>query len=357
MKQFLHVLFVVSVLFVLSVPSSANVFNLGPGVTNLEMVTVGDPGNAGELSGAGAGGYGYNRICGSVSYTYDIGKYEVTAAQYADFLNKVADTDTYGLYNTNMWSGSYACKIQRSGNSGSYTYNVAADWANRPVNWVSFWDSVRFANWLHNGQPTGLQNAFTTEDGAYFINGYNGPDGRTISRKAGWQWAVTSEDEWYKAAYYKGGTSNAYWDYTTGSDTLPGRDMADVSGNNANHYSGAAPYPIDNGKYTTIVGEFQNSASHYGTFDQGGNIGEYNETLASSGSSYRGLRGGDFYGYGGSGSAWDRTLRASGRDYFSNPGSDYWEFGFRVSAVPEPSSLLILAGGLGILLGIRRRNC
>ena len=33
---------------------------------DMPFVTVGNPGNAGELSGAGAGGYGPNRICGAV---------------------------------------------------------------------------------------------------------------------------------------------------------------------------------------------------------------------------------------------------------------------------------------------------
>jgi len=38
--------------------------------------------------------------------------------------------------------------------------------------------------------------------------------------------AVTSEDEWYKAAYYKGGGIDAgYWDIPTSSDALPGTDM------------------------------------------------------------------------------------------------------------------------------------
>ena len=41
-----------------------------------------------------------DRICGSVGYNYNIGKYEVTAGQYTEFLNAVARTDTYGLYNT-----------------------------------------------------------------------------------------------------------------------------------------------------------------------------------------------------------------------------------------------------------------
>jgi hypothetical protein len=38
--------------------AQANVFDLGTGFTNLETVAVGDLGNAGELSGAGAGGFG-----------------------------------------------------------------------------------------------------------------------------------------------------------------------------------------------------------------------------------------------------------------------------------------------------------
>ena len=193
----------------LGIAAQADVFNLGAGYTNLETVTVGDPGNTGELSGLGAGGYGPDRICGSVGYHYNIGKYEVTAKQYCDFLNAKARADTYGLYNSSVDAGvnSYGCGIKRSGDSGNYTYSVADDWANRPLNWVSYWDACRFANWLGNGQGNG-----DTETGAYTLNGYNDDDGSWIQRNAGATWAVTSEDEWYKAAYYKGGGTNAgYW--------------------------------------------------------------------------------------------------------------------------------------------------
>jgi len=200
----------------------ADVFNMPPGLTSLETVTVGDPGNVGELSGAGAGGYGPDRICGAVDDTYNIGKYEVTAGQYCEFLNAVAKTDTYGLYNTEMWSGKAGCKIERTGASGNYTYGVAPDWANRPVNFVSYWNACRFANWLHNGQPTGAQGAGTTETGAYTLGGYNGDDGRTIHREPGARWVIPTEDEWYKAAYYKGGGINAgYWEYPTRSNAAP----------------------------------------------------------------------------------------------------------------------------------------
>jgi sulfatase modifying factor 1 len=315
----------------------------------IATVPVGNAGNAGELSGSGAGGYGPDRICGSVAYNYNIGKYEVTAGQYTEFLNaKATVSDTYALYNTNMSRTDYGSGITRTWASGSYTYSVASAFVNRPVNYVSYWDSLRFANWLGNGQGAG-----STETGAYTLGGYNGIDGRTIGRNAGWTgWAVTSEDEWYKAAYYKGGNTTAgYWDYPTSSDTAPGQDMADASGNNANYYTAPYAYPIDSGKYTTVVGEFQNSDSPYGTFDQGGNVWEWNEAIPyiNGDYAYRGLRGGAFYIY-------SPHLQASNR-YNSYPTYENYNIGFRVSqVVPEPSSIMALAGGLISLLGIRRRR-
>ena len=39
------------------------------------------------------------------------------------------------------------------------------------MNYVSFYDALRFANWLHNGQPSGPQDSTTTEDGAYTFSG------------------------------------------------------------------------------------------------------------------------------------------------------------------------------------------
>ena len=78
--------------------------------------------------------------------------------------------DTYGLYNTQMGLNPYIMGISRNGASGSYTYSVIGS-GNRPVTYVSWFDSARFVNWLHNGQPTGTQAAGTTETGAYALNG------------------------------------------------------------------------------------------------------------------------------------------------------------------------------------------
>ncbi len=152
----------------------------------METVRVGNPGNAGDTRYPDASNGIYN--FGAVGYTYNIGKYEVTADQYCEFLNAVAKTDTYELYNTNMWSIDGGCKIQQSGSSGNYSYSVASDWANRPVNIVSWGDAARFANWLHNGQPTGAQDLTTTD--AQLL---------AVTRQANATWVITSEDEWYKA--------------------------------------------------------------------------------------------------------------------------------------------------------------
>ena len=91
------------------------------GLASLETVPVGDPENAGKLSGLGAGGYGPDRICGAISYEYRIGKFEITAGQYAEFLNAVAATDTYGLYRTEMDTTVfiYGGNIKRTGSPGS----------------------------------------------------------------------------------------------------------------------------------------------------------------------------------------------------------------------------------------------
>ncbi len=111
----------------------------------IDTVTIGNPNNAADTT------TGY----GSVAEMYAIGKYEITSGQYCEFLNAVAHTDNYGLYHPYMWSSDYGCKIQQTGSSGSFNYSVAADWADRPVNWVSWGDAARFCNWINNNQPTG----------------------------------------------------------------------------------------------------------------------------------------------------------------------------------------------------------
>ena len=312
----------------------------------IETVPVGNVGNTGELSGAGAGGYGPDRICGAVDYAYDIGKYEVTAGQYSEFLNAVAKTDTYGLYDLQMSDGLGACKIERIGSPGSYGYQVAADWEDRPVNYVSWGDAARFANWLTNGMPDGDQDLTVTEDGSYFLNGaVSDADLLAAARKAGARYVIPSEDEWYKAAYHKNDPDPAgdnYFDYPTGSDIVPGNDLVEPDpGNSANFHDGDYTFPAP--YYRTEAGEFENSPSPYGTFDQAGNVWEWTEAIDALG---RGVDGGGFDNF--------STAFHAPRRNFTNPTAEQKGVGFRVAVVPEPATLSLMAGGLPLLLRRRR---
>ncbi|MBA7567420.1 hypothetical protein ES708_09131 [subsurface metagenome] len=306
---------VLCVSLVMAVPAGA------VAAVTVETVPVGNPGNA-------ADGTGY----GAVAYAYDIGKYEVTAGQYTVFLNAVAGTDPYGLYNTGM--DSYGCRIERTGTDGNYSYSVAPDWADRPVNFVSFWDACRFANWLHNGQGSG-----DTETGAYTLTA-DGITNNTVTRNEGWQWAVASEDEWYKAAYHDGLTGN-YFDYPTASDSMPSNDLlAPDGGNNANFWQDG-DYALGGPYYRTLVGEFELSESPYGTFDQGGNVWEWNDPGVET--PYRCLRGGSFAPYMGAPPMSYYFLGAELRGDFL-PTKEFNDIGFRVvlqTAPPVPSEVWV----------------
>lgn len=132
------------------------------------FVTVGDTGNAPMTFD----GINY----GSVSYEYQISQYLVTNYEYSEFLNAVAASDTYGLYSTSMSSSIspfVSGGINRSGSNGSYVYSVKTNMGNKPVNWVSWFNALRYCNWLTNGKPIGLQNPQTTENGSYQLYGIN----------------------------------------------------------------------------------------------------------------------------------------------------------------------------------------
>ena len=313
------------------------------------MVTVGNPGNASHpITGRG-----------SVSFTYSIGKYEVTAAQYCDFLNHIAATDPYGLYDTRMDIAvdSRGCNIKRTGSPGSYSYSVPIDWANRPVNYVSWNDAARFVNWLNNGQPSGLPGSATTEDGAYCLTGVaSQQDMLMITRKAGAKWVIPSDNEWYKAAYYDpeklGGSG--YWRYPTRSDSDPYNDGADGysdPGNHVNFFNGTT-YTIGSPYYRTDVGEFENSASAYGTFDQGGNVWEWDDLSRMDpwATACRCTRGLSWYM-----NTWDTNYlrwlqsysiefgRPEGLMFFGPQDDQTYDVGFRVGMVPEPGSIALLA--------------
>jgi formylglycine-generating enzyme required for sulfatase activity len=141
-----------------------------------------------------------------------------------------------------------------------------------------------------------------------------------------------------------------YWDFPMGSSAVPNNgNPGGDTGNSANFFD--SEHTIGSPYWRTPGGYFSLSDSPYGTFDQGGNVWEWNESVVYEDSSwsYRGTRGGSFgiFGY---------TLFAANRGsyFFSRPTDEYRDLGFRVSEVPEPGTMALL--GLGIVGLFRRRR-
>lgn len=176
--------------------------------------------NAGNISDS----TGY----GSVPYEYYIGTYPVTNCEYAEFLNRVAATDTYNLYDSSMGSDIRG-GIIREGSDGEYTYTIKSNMNDKPVIYISWFECARYCNWLHNGKPSGTQNNNTTEDGAYTLNGIT--SGNTVVKKINAKYHIPIENEWYKAAYYDASSPQKYWLYATQYNTAPICVSADEIGN------------------------------------------------------------------------------------------------------------------------------
>ena len=162
----------------------------------------------------------------------------------------------------------------------------------KPVNFVSWFDAARVSNWLMNG-ATGTSS---TETGAYTLSGTS----TAPAVNSGATFYVPTEDQWYKAAFYKGGSTSAgYWDYATQSDTAPTAVTAGSTGigsagigSTANfaNYDNGADWNSLNGNVTTVG--TNGRPSDFGGFDLNGNVWEWNDGGGTAGN--RVLRGGSF---------------------------------------------------------------
>ena len=147
---------------------------------------------------------------------------------------------------------------------------------------------------------------------------------------------LPSQNEWYKAAYYDG-SSASYFVYPAGSDTPTACSAPTAAPNHGNCNEAVGDL--------TAVGSYTGSASPYGTFDQGGNVYEWNEQIYLGGS-YRQSSGGDFYDAG------DR-LGANAGDIFRYQTDQLPGLGFRLAMIPEPGTGALVTVGL---LGFARRR-
>ena len=331
-----------------------------------DWASVGNPGNAPDTLVMTKGAVpdsttGY----GSVGYTYQISKYDVTNAQYVQFLNAVdpAGSNTLRVYNTKMSDASanpaglaYTGGIDRNLAAGSGAkYSTKAGQENAPAIWINWTSGARFVNWLANGQGSG-----STESGVYDMAVFTGNSFATPPARAnGATVFLPSEDEYYKAAYYdptKSGTGG-YWQYGTQSDTAPSSVAPAGTSNSANIGAGTdgqsagtlASTMATTGatintsvNYLTSVGAYTAATSYYGLYDLDGLVYNWTEgTRTSFGNQLPIYRGGSWrYNEGASGAAY--------RNVYSGAGAtSYAWYGFRVAGLPSapPGTTVNVASG------------
>ena len=262
--------------------------------------------------GYGADGNGY----GAVGYHYRIGTREITIDQFA--ASPISDA------NANYW------------NDG--VRNVGSD---APVVNITWYQAAQYCNWLTSGNVS--NGAYTVSGG--LVTGVTDHDGAAMDSLVatfGQVYVLPTEDEWYRAAYYK---DESYSLYANGSGTAP------THGSDANFSS---PGGYFNGPAWT-VGSGTNEQN--GTKNMMGNVWEWLEsaddgTLDNLGSENVAVRGGDYF------QGVDK-LDSAHRGIGELPNNEFLNTGIRVVAIPEPGTMSMMSlstVGLFMTRSIRRRR-
>jgi formylglycine-generating enzyme required for sulfatase activity len=298
-------------------PTLADTFGSGAETFEIEFVKIGSPGNPPDTTDRPV-------TDGAVPYRYRIGKYEISE-QMIDKAN--AESAAAGR-----------------------PLNIAHDGrgADMPATSITWFEAARFVNWLNTSK--GYTAAYKFDAGGNFQlwePGDPGYNSANLYRNRRARYFLPSINEWHKAAYYDP-AANTYYDYPTGSDSVPdGIDVVSDPIFDAVFTDGASnPGPND----ITDVGVF----SRFDTAGQGGNVVEWGETafdrLNDVADDQRSARGGAWVSGHTVLAAWTSGIGTS--PHFESPA-----VGFRVASdIPEPSTILLFGAGFVGLLGLRIRD-
>jgi formylglycine-generating enzyme required for sulfatase activity len=272
---------------------------------DIDFVAIGNAGNLGDTrTGAEGPGQPFANPygCGAVGYNYRIGKYEVTNAQWNSFVDA---------------SGA------PTGDEGIYNYSSQFTDPQQPVTNVNHYEAMQFCNYLTTGDKS---------KGAYRFSGTNdnpgsfmGVDRIAAKTTYGTIYVLPTEDEWYKAAYFKPDGSG-YSNYANGTSIAP---IGGIDTCYDQIYPYIGPWQVGSG-----------TQEQNGTFDIMGNVWERTETFFYFyGQGRSGYRGGSYTDE-------DSLLLPSFR-IDNNPGYEFGSLGFRVVSIPEPCGFfLFVVGGL-----------
>ena len=278
--------------------SDADTFGNGTNAFTLTFESIGDAGNA-----AGTGGYG------AVVYDFRISTHEVSE----DVLQRAVNSGLTGV-TAGAWNG------------------------DQPGAFVDWFEAAAFVNFLNTDRGFTPAYDLSWDGESWTMNLWSSGDawqlgGENLYRHKDAHYFLPSENEWFKAAYYKGGGTDAgYWNYPTQQDTAPTAVASGTLAGTAVFDGQDQPAPVlANG-----------GLSAYGPSGMGGNVAEWTESawdgFNNSVGENRTVRGGDWFG------SFD-LLSSDARD-INAPLYENDFIGFRVAGVPEPSAaaLLLLTG-------------
>ena len=240
-------------------------FGSGDDAFSIEFVTIDDPGNPGDPLGAPM------PEMGSVPYSFRISKYEISNAQVekAVKLGKLPITISDPNYTPPSWG------------------------PNKPATHLTFYEAMRFVNWLNtsSGYPPAYnfdaegQWQLWPSDVAWRMGG----DNRYRHQDA--MYFLAGAHEWYKAAYYDP-SRETYFPWPTGSRTTPESVRQGTAPNTLVYLLAYEDGPADVDNCGGL--------SPYGTMGQGGNLFEWTDTAVDgvndSTSELLQVRGGRWYG-------------------------------------------------------------
>jgi len=298
-----------------SATSLLETFGSGANQFTMDFVTIGNPNNPADTR------TGNPNPAGSVAYTYNLGKYEVSRGM----ITKANAAGSLGITMQDMTS---------YGGNGLL----------KPATGISWFVAAKYVNWLNTSSGGTAAYKFDVSGNFQLWSaGDAGYNANNMFRNSLAKYWLPSTDEWYKAYAY--GKADGSWsNFPNGSNSAPTAVASGTAANTAVYDQSFTKGPAD----ITNAG----GLSAYGTMGQGGNVWEWMETAYDGSNNTAGeirdLRGGSWSDY-------SYMLDAS-RHINSDPTSGTLNIGFRVASVPEPSALSLLAVGLGGLALVRRRK-
>jgi formylglycine-generating enzyme required for sulfatase activity len=328
-----------------------------PDSSGIDFVTISQPGNA---PWTGNGGFNNNK--GQVNYEYRIGRFEVTTAQWAEFMNAALDRPSDDhiphAFAPTEWGGVPTTPI----NPGGQRFNVPAGNAMLPAGGIDWRTCAIYCNWLHNNKSSD-RSAFLS--GAYDVStfGYIGTTIFTdqVSRSPGARYYIPSADEWMKAAHWnpnRNGPGLGGWDlYSNGSDNpytygppgvlVNGQPAMANAGWDRFSFPGHDPYNVALGAYTGVT-------SPWGLFDVAGGTSEWTEATYQisdePGPRFRFFEGSAWtWGFGNSSDHVRNPRGAEAPSFFG------FDMGFRVAAAVVPAPTTAFVGAASLPLFRRRR--